>query len=225
MGEAIGQIIPLALGVALSPIPIIAVVLMLGTPLGRVNGPAFVLGWIVGLTAVGALILVVSHVLGSSDADGPADWVGWLKIGLGLMLIALAYAQWAKRPKGDEPAGFPAWMQAIDTFTPSKATGAGLLLSAVNPKNLALTVSAAAAIASYGGSDGDEAIVLAAFIVIATIGPAVPVGIYLAMGDRASGLLEGLKGWLAQHNVAIMVVLLTIIGAKVLGDGISLLAA
>jgi Sap-like sulfolipid-1-addressing protein len=46
--EAIGQVLSLGLGVALSPAPIIAVVLMLATPRGRVNGPAFVGGWIVG---------------------------------------------------------------------------------------------------------------------------------------------------------------------------------
>jgi|GEM_PF-3416371 hypothetical protein len=32
MGEAIGQALPLAVGVALSPIPIVGVVLMLATP-------------------------------------------------------------------------------------------------------------------------------------------------------------------------------------------------
>jgi hypothetical protein len=49
VGEAIGQSLPLAIGVALSPIPIIAVVLMLTTPRARADGPAFVLGWLVGL--------------------------------------------------------------------------------------------------------------------------------------------------------------------------------
>ena len=44
MGEAIGQSLPLAIGVALSPVPIIAVVLMLTTPRARANGPAFLLG-------------------------------------------------------------------------------------------------------------------------------------------------------------------------------------
>ena len=50
MGQAIGEILPLAVGVALSPIPIIAIILMLGTPRARSNGPAFALGWLVGLT-------------------------------------------------------------------------------------------------------------------------------------------------------------------------------
>ena len=44
MGEAIGQTLPLAVGVALSPVPIIASILMLVTPRARANGPAFVVG-------------------------------------------------------------------------------------------------------------------------------------------------------------------------------------
>ncbi len=40
MGEAIGQALPFAVGVALSPVPIIAVILMLVTPRARANGPA-----------------------------------------------------------------------------------------------------------------------------------------------------------------------------------------
>jgi hypothetical protein len=44
MADAIGQVLSLGVGVALSPVPIIAVVLMLGTPRARANGPAFVLG-------------------------------------------------------------------------------------------------------------------------------------------------------------------------------------
>jgi hypothetical protein len=44
MWNAVGQVLPAAVGVALSPIPIIGVVLMLVTPRGRVNGPMFLVG-------------------------------------------------------------------------------------------------------------------------------------------------------------------------------------
>jgi len=40
MGEAIGDSPPMAIGIALSPVPIIAVVLMLTTERARGNGPA-----------------------------------------------------------------------------------------------------------------------------------------------------------------------------------------
>ncbi|MBM2823822.1 MAG: hypothetical protein HW413_2568, partial [Thermoleophilia bacterium] len=60
MGQAIGDILPLAIGVAISPVPIIAVVLMLGTPQARANGPAFAAGWVAGLTIVGAIVLLLA---------------------------------------------------------------------------------------------------------------------------------------------------------------------
>ena len=59
--QVIGQFLPSAVGVAISPIPIIAVVLMLGTPKARTDGPAFAAGWIVGMVAV-VLVVVRSWV-------------------------------------------------------------------------------------------------------------------------------------------------------------------
>mgnify|MGYP003287822831 CR=1 FL=1 len=88
MGDAIGQVLALGVGVALSPVPIIAVVLMLGTPRARANGPAFVLGWVAGLAVAGTVILLVSSGAGASEDGDPANWVGVLKIVLGLLLLA-----------------------------------------------------------------------------------------------------------------------------------------
>ena len=87
MGEAIGQMLPAAVGVAISPLPLVAVVLMLVTPGGRVNGPAFVLGWIVGLAIVGAIVLAVASGADASDDGEPATWASVLKLILGVLLL------------------------------------------------------------------------------------------------------------------------------------------
>jgi hypothetical protein len=50
VGQAIGGSLALAVGVALSPVPIIAVVLMLTTRRARVNGPLFV---VIGAKLIG----------------------------------------------------------------------------------------------------------------------------------------------------------------------------
>jgi hypothetical protein len=61
MGQAIGGSLPLAIGIAAArPIPIIAVVLVLATPKARVNGPTFLLGWLLGLGVVGALVVSIA---------------------------------------------------------------------------------------------------------------------------------------------------------------------
>ncbi len=53
MAPVIGEILPLALGIAISPIPIIAAILMLLSPKARVTSIGFLLGWVVGITVRG----------------------------------------------------------------------------------------------------------------------------------------------------------------------------
>jgi threonine/homoserine/homoserine lactone efflux protein len=221
MNEAIGAILPLGVVVGLSPVPIIAVVLMLATPRARANGLAFLIGWLGGLTLVGTVVLLVSGAISASDDSEPATWVSVLLLVLGLLLILLALKQWRGRPRGDEDATLPKWMTTIDSFTPPKALGFGVLLSSVNPKNLMVTVAAAAAIAATGIDAADEMIALAVFILIGTIGVGGPVVLYLALGERSRKLLDGIKSWMAANNAAIMAVITLVIGAKLLGDGIS----
>jgi threonine/homoserine/homoserine lactone efflux protein len=225
MGQAIGQVLSFGVGVALSPVPIIAVVLMLATPKGRVNGPAFLLGGVVGIAVLGAIVLLVASGASASKHGAPATWISIVKIVLGLLLVLLAVKQWRGRPRGDDEPALPAWMKTIDTFTPVKSTGMGVVLSAINPKNLLLVVGAAAAIAQTGTSTLDQAVALAVFVVIATLGVGAPVAIYFLMGDRASKILSELHDWMVRENATIMAVICLIIGAKLIGDAITALAS
>jgi threonine/homoserine/homoserine lactone efflux protein len=221
MGQAIGDLLPSAVGVAISPLPIVAVVLMLVTERGLVNGPAFVAGWCVGISVVGAIVLAISSGADATDSSGPATWVDVLFLLLGLGLILLAAAQFRRRPHGDEDPPTPKWMGALDAFTPVKAGGAGVVLSALNPKNLLLIVAGAAAVAQTGISTGKQVGAWIVFVAVASIGVAAPVVIAFALGERSRKILDGLKGWLAHNNAVIMAVLLLIIGVKLIGNAIS----
>ncbi len=223
MQEAIGNVLSFGVGVAISPLPVIAVVLMLATPRARSNGPAFVLGWVAGLAILGTVVLLASGAADPADEGGPATWVAVLKLVLGALLLLVAVKQWRGRPRGDVPAELPKWMRSIDQFTPGKALGMGALLSSVNPKNLLLTVGAAAAIAGTGADTGAQAAALAVFVVIATLGVGAPVAAYLALGERAREPLDDLKAWLGANNAAIMAVLCLVIGTKLICDGIATL--
>jgi threonine/homoserine/homoserine lactone efflux protein len=213
--------LPSAVGVAISPLPIVAVVLMLVSARGRANGPLFLAGWIVGVAGAGAILLVVASGADAYDEGQPADWVSWLKLVLGVGLVLMALKQWRGRPHGDEEPVTPKWMGALDSFTPPKAGGAGVVLSALNPKNLLLIVAGMAAIAQTGISTGEQAVALVLFTLIASIGVAAPVVIYFALGDRSAELLDRLKTWMARNNGVIMAVLLLVIGVKLIGDAIS----
>src|SRR5215207_1282578 len=201
MGDAIGQTLPTAVGIAISPLPIVAVVLMLVTPRGRVNGPAFVLGWIVGLAIVGAVVLVAASGADASDDGEPATRTSALELVLGLLALLVGVRQFRGHRNG--AAETPKWMRALDELSPAKAAGAGVLLSAVNPKNLLLAVAGAATIAGTGIDAGEQAIAYAVFAVIATVGVASPVVIAIALGDRSRHVLDALKTWLSENNAVI----------------------
>jgi hypothetical protein len=220
MGPAIGDVLPLAIGVAVSPIPIVAVILMLFSAKARSNGPAFLAGWLVGLIVVGVIVLSVS---GASDVDSDEDAsnvASVIKLVLGLLLLVMAVRQWRSRPHPGEEAKVPKWMQAIDAVTPVKALGLGALLSGINPKNLALVVGASVVIAQAGLSTGDTAITFAIFVIIASLSIAVPVIYYLIGGEGATKTMDSWKAWLLHNNAAVMAVLLLVFGVSLVGQGI-----
>jgi threonine/homoserine/homoserine lactone efflux protein len=224
MGQAIGGSLPLALGVALSPAAIIAVVFMLTSRRAKVNGPVFVLGWLIGLGFVGAVVLAVAGAGSASRSGTPAAWVDWVKIAAGVVLLLVAARVFRSRPHGDEQPQMPKWLATIDKTTPLAALGLGAAMSGANPKNLVLAVGGAAAIAQTGIPGGQQAIAYLVFALAGTLGVGIPVIIYLAMGTRSDKLLAGLKDWMSAHNAAITAVLCLIIAAKLIGDGISGLA-
>jgi hypothetical protein len=221
MGQAIGGSLSLAIGIALSPIPIIAVVLMLTSRKAKVNGPAFAAGWLIGLGIVGAIALSLAGTAGASKSGTPAAWVSWLKIALGVLLLVVAARQFRSRPHGDEEPQMPKWMATIGKTTPIAAAGLAAVLSGVNPKNLLLAVGGAAAIAQTAIPGGQQAIAYLIFALIGTLGVGIPVAIYFAMGARSEKLLAGLKDWMSAHNAVIMTILCLIIATKLIGDAIS----
>ncbi len=223
MGQAIGGSLPLAIGIALSPIPIIAVVLMLTTPRAKGNSLAFLLGWLLGLGIVGAIVLALAGPAGASQSGAPATWVSWVKIVLGVLLLLVALRQFRGRPHEGEDAPMPKWMGAIDKIRPLTAIGFGALLAGANPKNLLLAVAGAAAIAQTGISGTQQAIAYLIFALIGTIGVAAPVVIYFAMGDRSQEILAKLNARMGRSNAVIISVICLIIGAKLIGDAIGAL--
>ena len=220
MGQAIGELLPLAIGIAISPVPIIAVILMLITPKARSNGLAFLAGWVLGLVVVGAIILIVANTAGIAESSGPSKTVSAIKLILGLLLLLAAFRQWRKRPRAGQEAPLPKWMKALDGFTPGKALAAGALLSGVNPKNLILNATAAAGIAQAGLSGVEQTVALVVLVLVGSLSIIAPVGVYLGMGDKAGHILDGWKTWLAANNATVMVVLFLVFGVSLVGKGI-----
>jgi hypothetical protein len=221
--EAVGLSLPFAVGAAISPIPIVASVLLVSDPQAASKLPAFIAGWLAGLAVVGTAVLLLA---GDSAAvgEGSGEVLALAMIIGGAALLMLAVRTWGKRPgRGEEPA-LPSWMSKVEGFGPRQSAGLGVL-AAVNPKNLLLTVGGALEIAGAGASIASELGGLAVFVAVSSIGVAVPVFFRLVRGEASLAGLGRMRDWLARHNALIMSAVLLLLGANLIGDGIAALAA
>jgi len=219
MAAGIGAILAYAVGVAISPMSIIAVILMLFSARARVNGPLFLTGWVTALTVLFVLAYAVADAADAATDTTASETVSWGKVGVGAVLLLLAARQWRSRPAPGETPVMPKWMAGIDSFSPGKAFGLGLITVAA-PKNLLLTLSAGTALAQVGVSTGEAVVSLIVFLVLGSTTIAGPVLYQRIGGNRAQSTLDGLKDWLTAHNAAVMTVLLLVIGVKLIGDGL-----
>jgi Sap, sulfolipid-1-addressing protein len=220
VGRAISEVLPFAVGVAISPVSIIAVILVLFSARARVNGPVFVLGWVVGVAVVSVVVYLVADAGDVSSGGSASDGSYWAKLVVGILLVLLAFRHWRGRSRPGEPPDTPKWMSAIDTLTPVKTAGLAVLLAAANPKNLALSLAAGASLAQGGASGGEAAVGLVVFVVLASISIVVPVVFYLGGGERAAHVLDGWRTWLSENNAAMMAVLFVVFGVVLFSQGL-----
>lgn len=221
VGDVVGQSLAYAIAIAVSPIPIAALLLMLVTKKARINAPLFLLGWVAGISIVGVVVFLIPGLEASQGE--PSTTVGVVKALLGLLLLLAGIQSWRTRPKAGETAEPPAWMERIDGFGGASALGIGVVLSGANPKNLLLAVAGAATISAASLPVSQQYLALGVFVAIASISILVPVVAYFALGKRAELAMTSAKEWLIQNNKTVMSVLLLVIAVSLIGDAIEIL--
>jgi hypothetical protein len=221
MFRAIGELLPLAVGVSISPLPIIAMIVLLMSPQARISTPAFLLGWIAAITSALLIFALLSGAGLGSGGDGA--FAATARLVLGIALLFLAYREWRARPAPGETAQLPHWLGAVENMGPLAAAGLGFGIYAVNPKNLTVGIAAGVAFGSADLPFETDALVCAIYVVIAASTVLVPIAAYFIAEKRVRPWLDIMRGWLTQHNAAVMAVLLLVIGSMMVGKGIAAL--
>jgi threonine/homoserine/homoserine lactone efflux protein len=218
--QAIGAGLPAAVAVALSPFPVIGIVLVLAGPRGRATGPAFAVGWVVGLTAVTAIVTLV--LAGADDADSTSATIAdWGRVLAGAALVVAGVRKWRTRPRPGEPVETPGWMASLDAVSPARAALLGAALGGANPKNLVLAAAAAAAIAETGVEGAEQVVAVAAFVAVGSASVVGAVILRLVGGRRGADLLDGVREFMVANATVITMVVLVVLGAKLIGDGLA----
>ena len=125
MKKVVGEILPLALVIAISPINVIPVVLLLFTKKPLVKRCCFV-GFIAGVAAMLVALVAIAEAVDLSPGSGHATWVAVLKLALGAYLLVAAVRKFRGRPRDGEEGAMPKWMDGIAGFSPNAVQlGAG----------------------------------------------------------------------------------------------------
>ena len=215
--STLSETLPFAIGVAASAVAVIALVLILQGSRALSSGVSFTLGWVLGV----GVVCAAGVAFGLAVSDDPARWTQWLRTLLGALLLVAAIRKWRQRvPSGQEPTP-PKWMSGLQDSAPGKAAVLGFLLGGINPKNLMLTLGAAATLGAGGLSSSELWITGIAYVVVASVTVLVPMGIYILMRSKADELLANLGEWMKSNSDAITTVVLVIFGVKLLLGGLA----
>lgn len=216
MGNVIGDIVPAAFGVSISPIPLVMLLILLFTERARVNSVAFLLGWLAGVT----VLLVIAVFVGSTLDGGDSSPNGWANLVLGALFVLLAVNSFRTRPRRDRPDKKPVWMSKLDTIGPLAAFGLSAVLTGINAKNTPIIIASALTIGSAGLPPGQTVIAAVVFVLVASSTALVIVLAFLLFGEKVEPALQRLRSWLEHNNAYVMMFLFGFLGVSALSNAL-----
>ncbi|MCI0157157.1 GAP family protein [Leifsonia shinshuensis] len=216
LGQVVAEFFPLAVGVALSPLPLIAaVIISLGSG-GGGRAVALVAGRFLGVVVVVGVFAALSELF--ADAGGSAIVLSALNVLLGLAMMVFGVLTWARRPRGDEADSPPKWMASLTGVSGPSAFGLGFTLSAANVKELAFGAGAGILIGGTLTEAPPTIAAVAIFAAIGTVTAAAPVLAVLIGGERIRPALDRLHAALIRSSRTITAVVLVLFGAVLLSS-------
>jgi hypothetical protein len=246
MAGIIGHILPLALGVALSSVPIVVMVLILLSPRGRLSSLTYLIGAVIGLAGLTTLFTAVATLLPPAPTEAKSPLIATIEIVIGAALLVMAGVRWRngrrrRRLAGDGPvapdadagvdadATLPAaapqtgaakWMARVTTLGPIPSLGVGFVLM-LRPKNLLLTIAAGVAIGAGGASFSEVVVGIIVFVVLGISTLAAPIIFALVDPARMRRPLEETRIWIEGNSSTVTTIVLLVLGTVIVGSGLT----
>jgi hypothetical protein len=227
MGNRVANVIvetlPLAVGIALNPVAVVASILIARGPRSRRNGAGFVAGWIIGLVLLVAMPTLVALDRLRDRADLPPLLLAGLWIGLAIVLFLFAANALRTRPAPGEPTEPQRWTRLVSQGGLVRVIGIGFLLAAFSLRNLALLAAAAGVFGQTELMLLELILSFAGFVAVSSAGVLVPVFVRLLGGDAADATLDRWSTWLTRHMQTITALISVLLGGYLLVKGIAVL--
>lgn len=204
MGSATEQLVPVGIGMIVSPAPFAAVLAVLLSARARTQAAVFTAS---GIAATAVLIGITAFTATANAAhiEPGAHRARWVfAVITGLAFVVLAALSWRSRAREGGSAVTPPWMARIDTMRTGAAAALGAALALVNAENLPLMLRAGGLIAQAQVRPVQAAL---SSVGVAVLGGAGLIAVSLLAAVRSEPVAAALavvRKELIQHNATVM---------------------
>ncbi|QBJ96618.1 hypothetical protein ERC79_12055 [Rhodococcus sp. ABRD24] len=224
MESTVAHLVPLGIGMIISPIPLAAIIAIVLSARARTNAMTFTAVAIAG----SAVITIVTALTSRSDLDATGaahpTQVVFASV-FGSAFLVMAYLSWRSRPKNGAAAVMPSWMAQIDSMTAGRVAVLSLLLTVPNAKSLPIELKAGTLIGEAHLAVPQLILLGFGFAVLGGLGLIVLTILAAVPSKRVTAALGIVKDELVRHNAAIMTVLFLMLAALQVSHVISALNA
>jgi hypothetical protein len=214
------ELIPLGIGSALIPLPLIVTVLLLRGKTGRPAATGWVAGQAVTRLAQGLLVAVLlDQAIGKAGDEAKGPVMSALLLVLSLVFYLLAARKIAKAPDDDAPP--PAWMDSLGSASPGRTFLFGCGFTALSVKLWVFTLGATGAIAAAALGFGAAAGAFALWLLLSLSLQLGLVVLALVAPARAEVVLARVGDLLERHSRALLIGAGLIFGTIFLIEGLT----
>jgi len=220
VGSTVAQIIPLALGIALSPLPVVAVLVILLTRRARFSSVVFAASWVLGVAVAVIIATAFAGQFARPVVGYDLPYEGAVTFLLGAGLVVIAGISRRGRFRSGEPDAPPTWVNAVDDLSPWGGAFVAFTNATTSPKNLALALAAGVALQGTIKEPWTQTLVIAVYVAIASVTVVAPVVLYFVGGERSVALLRRWKERITARAAALTELLLFLLGLTLTVKGL-----
>ena len=221
MDNLILSLIPLGLAAAFQPPQVIAMLVLLQTKRGMLNGLGFIIGMFLFRLALGLGFWFLASSLEESIEDTGGRFgilVSGVLMVLGLLLLVSALRRIFSAD--DEDQATSSWLDSLEDVSPLRAGLVGIAFLALDPKDWITDLAAVNLIADADLAGFASLMAYLIYLLVALSLLVLPMIYLLVFPKKAKRTLGRLNVWMKQHERGIEIVTAILFGLMFLGIGL-----